>query len=723
MSSSWQVVLRQSTGKLVLYHSNENRLTVHSTTNNALRLPTKQQHCPLCLQPLNILPDSTSTQQDQNQYHSPSGNHTVTQDSYFNLLSLTNSPPSISPIQVPPSVDHSFLEEVEEQESHNHEDEPLGHDKRVDGYYHRFFIEVRRLGRGQKGSVFLCTHTLDGNPLGDYAIKKIAVGQSSHQLSKKLQKILIPCLLLCIISTTAQRMQVLNEVKFLESLRHPNITQYHHAWIEKTQLSRFGPKVPVLYILMNFANGGTLDDYISLRKGSKSTSTAREHQLLKPSPKSRAGFFAALSSPWTRPSSSDPTDRAVHLFRFDEIFHIFQDTCKGLGFLHSQGILHHDLKTENVLLHWTSDDAMMLVFLLLAPTAMISDFGSSISQSENWSRERSDWSFLFLAGRTGTLDWVPPESLQTDPKTGKLHEVTQKGDLWQLGLVLHCLCFFRLPYTHSEDIDLLKDEITKYPGYYYKQERMKEKMRSAGGSAHQSSRLDLPRSLLKLLSDLLCLDARLRPSCERVLSSLEAILEEAIPHESTTQPKTAPTASNFVGSDGVSAVPFGPAHTGSTTLVKRRRIVLPECSDETFTAHHQFSANHNNKQLSILPASSFYHQSPHSSSSASARFSPPSSSSRYHLVLSRAVLKRWIPSRLSLRYPLAPTLHLPLLFALFVSLKQPEEQVSLSSSRAQIQLTLLVLFNTMELVTWPCGSRDGLGGLGKVASICTHEKL
>jgi len=93
----------------------------------------------------------------------------------------------------------------------------------------------------------------------------------------------------------------------------------------------------------------------------------------------------------------------------------------------------------------------------MIPTAMISDFGSSISQSENWSRERT--------GRTGTLDWVPPESLKTDPKTGKLHEVTQKGDLWQLGLVLHCLCFFRLPYTHSEDIDLLKDEITRYPGY------------------------------------------------------------------------------------------------------------------------------------------------------------------------------------------------------------------------------------------------------------------
>lgn len=91
------------------------------------------------------------------------------------------------------------------------------------------------------------------------------------------------------------------------------------------------------------------------------------------------------------------------------------------------------------------------------PKAWISDFGSSVEQSENWRRERSKCFSIIIklhptlpshdlanaAGRTGTLDWVPPESLKLDPRTGRLYEVTQKGDMWGLGLVLHCLCFFR----------------------------------------------------------------------------------------------------------------------------------------------------------------------------------------------------------------------------------------------------------------------------------------
>ncbi|KAA1085568.1 putative serine/threonine-protein kinase iks1 [Puccinia graminis f. sp. tritici] len=721
----WQVVLRQSTGKLVLYHSTSNRLSVHhsiptttassstTTTENSLQLQSssrslsRQQnyknqntsYCPLCLQALNISPiptnndnkqqqaqgnntQSTSTQpnsyyhqrsnrpltrsalpahQDSQQQPPPSisqtNTHTITQESYFDLLSQSNTPlPSrpISPIQISSSpLRHSSstssissldsLRFPTHNPSDNHEAEdyrePLGQEKRVDGYYHRFFIEVLKLGRGQKGSVFLCTHILDGNALGDYAIKKIAVGQSSHEL-----------------------MQVLSEVKFLESLRHPNITQYHHAWIEKAQLSRFGPKVPVLYILMNFANGGTLEDYICLRKGSKNSSSQVEQaedeegteeeqrrnrqkqrfrqQRTKPQSILPGLLIDPLSAWKNLHSSSDPlhhhnthkkstpTDRAVHLFGFEEIFSIFEDTCRGLGFLHSQGILHHDLKTENVLLHWASEDAMI-------PTALISDFGSSISQSENWSRERT--------GRTGTLDWVPPESLKKDPKTGKLIEVTQKGDLWQLGLVLHCLCFFRLPYTHSEDIDLLKDEIIKYPGflideYPAEQGSTKRKMNNyeTGHHHHQqqhSSRSDLPRGMLELLSDLLCLDPRLRPSCERVLRSLEKLREETSGYETSSQTK--PSAGVMVpggqaadlGSTGVGIV--GPA----SALVKRRRILIdPSVDEEDFSVlpspdsminlQQQPSThnNHNKELFSILP-------DPAPSSSSSSPYPPPPLSS------------------------------------------------------------------------------------------------
>lgn len=44
------------------------------------------------------------------------------------------------------------------------------------GYYSRFFVEIKRLGRGAQGSVYLCQHVLNRHPLGVYAVKKIPVG-------------------------------------------------------------------------------------------------------------------------------------------------------------------------------------------------------------------------------------------------------------------------------------------------------------------------------------------------------------------------------------------------------------------------------------------------------------------------------------------------------------------------------------------------------------------
>jgi serine/threonine protein kinase len=57
---------------------------------------------------------------------------------------------------------------------------------------------------------------LDGNYLGHYAIKKVAIGNSKPYLYKILQ-----------------------EVRLLEQLRHPNIIPYHHVWIEDAQFSRW----------------------------------------------------------------------------------------------------------------------------------------------------------------------------------------------------------------------------------------------------------------------------------------------------------------------------------------------------------------------------------------------------------------------------------------------------------------------------------------------------
>lgn len=77
---------------------------------------------------------------------------------------------------------------------------------------------------------------------GTYAVKKIAVGTSSSYLVKMLR-----------------------EVRLLETLRHPHIIPYHHAWIDATRFASFGPPVPALHVLMMYATAGNLDAFLLSR--------------------------------------------------------------------------------------------------------------------------------------------------------------------------------------------------------------------------------------------------------------------------------------------------------------------------------------------------------------------------------------------------------------------------------------------------------------------------
>lgn len=93
--------------------------------------------------------------------------------------------------------------------------------------------------------------------------------------------------------------KTLNEVRALQRLHHPNIVQYQHAWLESHQSADFGPTLPCLFILMEYANGGSLLDLISARHGAHS-----------------------------------------HLDEDTEIWPYLIDILLGLRHLHNQGVIH-----------------------------------------------------------------------------------------------------------------------------------------------------------------------------------------------------------------------------------------------------------------------------------------------------------------------------------------------------------------------------------------------
>lgn len=163
------------------------------------------------------------------------------------------------------------------------------------GYYQRFFVEEKLLGRGGNGAVYLCWHELEGHRLGRFAVKVVPVGDSEEWLSRRLQ-----------------------EVRTMCRLKHPNIIEYKHAWMEEWSGSPFAPRIPCLFILMEYANAGSLEN----------------------------GLDGCT----------------------EEMERLFGQATKGLAHLHHQGILHRDIKPSNVLLSLEESGELR---------AILSDFGES----------------------------------------------------------------------------------------------------------------------------------------------------------------------------------------------------------------------------------------------------------------------------------------------------------------------------------------------------------
>lgn len=235
----------------------------------------------------------------------------------------------------PLSIHQTTIEELESiDEDFEFHPKNLSDSSINQGYYRRFFREDVKLGRGAGGSVFKCQHVLDGIELGAYAVKKVPVGDNHIWLNRMLR-----------------------EVHILENLRHSNIIEYKHAWLEYHQLTPFGPAIPCLFILMQLAEGGNLEEFVL---------------------NNIENFNISLYCDW------------------------FEQICLGLAHLHRCGILHRDLKPSNILLKIVQEGKVQL---------LITDFGECTSEQQPTAISSAPADYN-RTGATGTIEFVAPELLK-----------------------------------------------------------------------------------------------------------------------------------------------------------------------------------------------------------------------------------------------------------------------------------------------------------------------
>ncbi|KAJ9099286.1 hypothetical protein QFC21_004167 [Naganishia friedmannii] len=316
----------------------------------------------------------------------------------------------------------------------------------VEGYYSRFFIEEKRLGRGAEGTVYLCQHVLDGNYLGHYAIKKVAVGNSKPYLYKILQ-----------------------EVRLLEQLRHPNIIPYHHVWIENTQFSRLAPPIATLHVLMSYANAGNLDDFIKSR-----CSTAGEDLSIHPVDEDEE-------------ITPEEMKRRIRERR---------KSARSMSEAGNTAEFSNNLAAEQA--RRKKHDARAV--MLLGTEEIASLFGDVVNG----------------------LHYLAPETISPDP-TGHWREWDTKADIWSLGLILHKLLFFRLPYAETESYEELGEMIHRYPGF-----------KATTEIKTSFSKRGLPLGLLTLLEELTNVVPSKRPSMQKVVQKSTTLYTQASAQSATS---------------------------------------------------------------------------------------------------------------------------------------------------------------------------------------------
>ena len=186
-----------------------------------------------------------------------------------------------------------------------------------------------------------------------------------------------------------------NEISLLKKLHHPNIVRLID--LKKTKSH--------CYIVMEYCNGGDL-----------------------------AGCLKKYKAAYKRP------------FPEELVQYLMRQIVSGLNFLHSQKIIHRDLKLENILVTFSSEKDKQSLNMMKAIAKLI-DFGFATTLKAS----KSNLTYTVL----GTPANMDPQLLKNmEEKTINITGYDEKVDIWSLGTLCYEMLVGHIAFSGSSMQDL-----------------------------------------------------------------------------------------------------------------------------------------------------------------------------------------------------------------------------------------------------------------------------
>jgi len=275
--------------------------------------------------------------------------------------------------------------------------ESASRDQQGDRPKNRYFIKAE-LGHGGLGRVLLADDT---EMQREVALKELRGDPSRAQPGSSLAA------------------RFLAEARITGQLEHPNIIPVYEIG---SSISGHA------YFTMKVVRGRSLGDVLRGRKGASETPSGRRKT-------------APVMAETGEGSPLDLTGRLALLPHF-------VDVCQAIAYSHSQGVIHRDLKSDNIMIG-DFGETLVLDWGLAKKRGDEDLRGGDLGKEINELHEKREYK-THVGSAIGTPAYMPPEQAQ-----GNVDQIDERSDVYALGAILYELLTGRPPHAGNTITEML----------------------------------------------------------------------------------------------------------------------------------------------------------------------------------------------------------------------------------------------------------------------------